>query len=114
MRTHMQARCEFTGAESNIVDIKGIVVKVSAVFESQQPPAAFLGCCPALMAATGVEYGKEYPLLLGDSMQGQPADLCYMRYDFKPASAHRQGMGHVSISNSEVMCFLKQLSTCKP
>lgn len=46
--------------------------------------------------------GVDYPLSLGETMQGQLADLCYMRYEFKPASAGRQGQGQVSIEGSEV------------
>lgn len=46
--------------------------------------------------------GVDYPLVLGETLRGQPADLCYMRYDFKPASAARQGEGSMSIAGSEV------------
>jgi RNA polymerase II transcription elongation factor len=46
--------------------------------------------------------GADYPLVLGQTLRDQPADLCYMRYDFKPASVARQGEGNISIDGSEV------------
>jgi RNA polymerase II transcription elongation factor len=46
--------------------------------------------------------GADYPLVLGQTLRNQPADLCYMRYDFKPASVARQGEGNMSIDGSEV------------
>lgn len=55
--------------------------------------------------------GVEYKLNLGETMRGQPADLCYMRHDFKPASASRQGQGSMSIDRSEVALALPNGST---
>ena len=46
--------------------------------------------------------GADYPLVLGQTLRDQPADLCYMLYDFKPASVARQGEGNMSIDGSEV------------
>jgi hypothetical protein len=52
--------------------------------------------------ATLPQPGADYPLVLGQTLRDQPADLCYMRYDFKPASVARQGEGSMSIAGSEV------------
>jgi hypothetical protein len=55
-----------------------------------------------MQAAVLPQPGADYPLVLGQTLRDQPADLCYMRYDFKPASVARQGEGSMSIAGSEV------------
>ncbi len=55
--------------------------------------------------------GADYPLVLGHTLRDQPADLCYMRYDFKPASVARQGEGNMSIDGSEVSTHMHALAS---
>lgn len=56
-----------------------------------------------------METGVEYELSLGQTVFGQPAEYCALRYrdDFKPSQSGRSGAGSLSIHGSQVRLILQ-------